>query len=213
MPEDQAETVHLSPQTQQEYIRNGRIFRAHSEHKLWTMKRSRIIPALKGQEKNEGKGTGKEVEWDLQLWGDLKRGESPHPGKLFTGWGAQLRQKRSLILCGKRTQQQSVAAGQCETCTQATDPCPAHPEWEGVHHCRQGLGAGMWGLESRSRQWTAVGPLWGAILQERQGGRSSINRDVVAEAWTTIQHSAIADWWRKKNPTTALPLLSLPSPS
>ena len=127
MPEDQAETVHLSPQTQQEYIRNGRIFRAHSEHKLWTMKRSRIIPALKGQEKNEGKGTGKEVEWDLQLWGDLKRGESPHPGKLFTGGGAQLRQKRSLILCGKRTQQQSVAAGQCETCTQATDPCPALP--------------------------------------------------------------------------------------
>ena len=49
MPEDQAETVHLSPQTQQEYIRNGRNFRAPGEHKLWTMKRSGKIPALTGR--------------------------------------------------------------------------------------------------------------------------------------------------------------------
>ena len=50
MPEDQAEMgVHLSPQTQPEYIRNGRIFtepQVNTSRGPWTMKGSRKIPAL-----------------------------------------------------------------------------------------------------------------------------------------------------------------------
>ena len=128
MPEDQAEIVYLSPQTQQEYIRNGRLFRAPGEHKLWTMKRSRKIPALTGRtrerrRKRNRKGSG---VGPATLGGsEERRGLHIQRSSSLVG-GAQMRQKGSLILCGKRTRQQSVAAGESETCTQGTDPCPAH---------------------------------------------------------------------------------------
>ena len=160
MPEDQAEIVHLSPQTQPEYIRNGRIFTeppVNTSCGQWK-DQERFLLWQVGQEKEEGKGTGKEVEWDLQTLGGSEERRGLHiQGSSSLVGGAQLRQKGSLILCGKRTHQQSVAARQSETCTQCTDPCPAHPAWEGVHCCRQGLGAEMWHLESRPRQRTAVG--------------------------------------------------------
>ena len=128
MPEDQAEIVYLSPQTQQEYIRNGRLFRAPGEHKLWTMKRSRKIPALTGRtrerrRKRNRKGSG---VGPATLGGsEERRGLHIQRSSSLVG-GAQMRQKGSLILRGKRTRQQSVAAGESETCTQGTDPCPAH---------------------------------------------------------------------------------------
>ena len=71
--------------------------------------------------------------------------------------GAQLGQKERLILCGKRTRQKSVAAGQSETCTQGTDASPAQPSLRGYLLLHQRLGAEMWGLESRPRQKNAVG--------------------------------------------------------
>ena len=131
MPEDQAEIVHLSPQTQQEYIRNGRIFTeplVNTCRGPWTMKRSRKIPALTGRtrerrRKRNRKGSG---VGPATLGGsEERRGLHIQRSSSLVG-GVQMRQKGSLILCGKRTRQQSVAAGESETCTQGTDPCPAH---------------------------------------------------------------------------------------
>ena len=106
-------------------------------------------------------------------------------------------------VCGSRTE---------ETCMWGTDPFPAHPAWEGVHHCRQGLGAGTWGVESRPRQRTAVDceeTSWG---DGRGAGRSSINGMLVEEAWTTTEQSTIVEWCPKGR-TPLQPLSPCAGPS
>ena len=91
MPEDQAEMgVHLSPQTQQEYIRNGRIFTeplVNTSRGPWTMKRSRKISVLTDKtRKRRRKRNRRGIAVGPEPWGDLKTGqvsisrEGPHWG-------------------------------------------------------------------------------------------------------------------------------------
>ena len=91
MPEDQAEMgVHLSPQTQQEYIRNGRIFTeplVNTCRGPWTMKRSRKISVLTDKtRKSRRKRNRRGIAVGPEPWGNLKTGqvstsrEGPHWG-------------------------------------------------------------------------------------------------------------------------------------
>ena len=209
MPEDQAEIVHLSPQTQPEYIRNGRIFtEPPGEHKLWTMKRSRKILALTGRtgerrRKRNRKGSGVGPANPGGIWREER---SPHPGKLLTSGGSpvetegephSLWEENTPTVCGSKTERDLYTVYWPLPCPPSLRGCP-------LLQTR----AGCWNVASgeQTQAEDCCGP-WGDILQERQGGRSSINGDVVAEGWTTIQYSCIAEWWRKKNPTVApLPL-------
>ena len=72
----------------------------------WKSERTRKIPALQGRTKERRrkktrKGTGL---GPATLRGDESEERSPYPRKPLTG-GAQLGQKESLILCGKKTWQ------------------------------------------------------------------------------------------------------------
>ena len=172
----------------------------------WKSKRTRMgtrtISTLSGRTR-ESKGNEQETSgMEPPTRGDQERGEVSISGEAPHCGGAQLGQQRSLIFCGKRTQQESEAAGQSETSTQGTAPSPAHPAWEGVHHCRQGLGTGMRGLESRPRQRTAVGceeTSWGDGRE-----RGSLHMGMhVEKAWTSIEQSAVAGWCPKKKPIAA----------
>lgn len=196
MPEDQAGAVHLITNTTRIH-QKGKKFQSPRWTQAVDNEKERKDSSLTGRTgKNEGKGTGK--GWGGTCnWGIWKRPPIWGSSSLLeaVSWD-----RRASILCGKRTQQQSMAAGQCETCTQVLTPCLPTHAWEGVHYCRQGLGAGMWGLENGPSR----GLLW--VLCEshpagKAGREGSINRDVAAEAWTTIQHSTIADWWPEKEPT------------
>ena len=174
----------------------------------WKSKRARMgtrkISALPGRTReNKGK------EQERSGMGPPTLGGSEERRGLHT-WGssslrgrAQLGQKGSLIFYGKRTRQESEVAGQSETSTQGTEPSPAHPAWEGVHCCRQGLGTGMWGLKSRPRQRTAVAceeTSWG---DGREGGGLHMGVHV-EEAWTTIEQSTVSEWCQRRSPLQSL---------
>lgn len=92
---------------------------------------------------------------------------------IFTGAGVSslARWRGALILCGKRTWQQSWQQDRtCETCTQY---CPAHPAWEWLTAADKAVSAGMWGLETDPGR----GLLW--------AGREMILRDGVRRSFIT----------------------------
>ena len=106
MPEDQAEMgVHLSPQTQPEYIINGRIFtepQVNTSREPWTMKGSRKIPALADRRRERRRKRNRKRIWlvpatlrgseeksGLQIQGRPSLGEPSRDrrGALFSvGW-------------------------------------------------------------------------------------------------------------------------------
>ena len=113
------------------------------------------------------------------LRGAEREGWSPHPGK-----------RPRQPACGSRTEW-GLHTG--------TAPSPAHPAWEGVRRCRQGLGAGMWGLESRPRQSTAMGGEETPCGNGREVGALQTGM-LGEEAWTTLAQSTIAESCPKRRP-------------
>ena len=116
----------------------------------------RVLLSQVGQESAGGKGRGKEAGWNPQIPGGIWReGRSPHPRKPLTGGSSVRTEGEPLSVWQENT---ATSVKDREMCVQGTDPCPAHPAWEGVLRCRQGPCAGTWGLEGRPRQRTLF--LW-----------------------------------------------------
>ena len=117
----------------------------------WESKRTRKIPAEPGRtkerrRKRKRRGSGK----GPATWGDMKVRSSLHiQGSPSSG--TQFGQE-SIILCGKRTRQPVCGSRTVRPTHGVLTPAlPTQPERH-AHRCRQGLGAEMWGSESRPRQ-------------------------------------------------------------
>ena len=109
-----------------------------------------------GQEKEEAKGRGEEVGWGLHPGRDMKvrsglhiQGSPSSGSSVWTeGEPHSLWERTWQPACGSRTVRPAHRV--------LTPALPTQPERQ-AHHCRQGLGAKMWGSDLRPRQRTAVG--------------------------------------------------------
>ena len=132
-----------STDTSRIHLSWNNIHRAPAEHEQRTLtpKRTKRFPHSQvGPKKQEGNWWGEEVRWDLQPLGELTGTE----GSLILLWEEEA--------VPARGRQDRVRPLQMVL----TTALPPKPE-RGVHRCTQGLGAGMWGLETRPRQKTVVG--------------------------------------------------------
>ena len=159
-----------STDTSRIHLSWNNIHRAPAEHEQRTLtpKRTKRFPHSQvGSKKQEGNWWGEEVRWDLQPLGELTGTE----GSLILLW-----EEEAVPARGRQDRVRPLQM----VLTTALLPKPER----GVHRCTQGLGAGMWGLESRSRQRTGVGCEETSWVGRREGGALQTGM-LVEEAWTT----------------------------
>ena len=171
--------------------------------------KERFLLCRVGQKKEEGKRRGEEVGWGLQPCREMKVRRCLHIQGI-PSLGELNLDRRASFSVGREHGKQCVAAGQRETCTQGSDPSPAHPALAACPAMQ--TRAGCWNVGfGEQTQAEDCGVLWGDILRGRERGRRSINRMLVEEAWTTTEKvSLLSDAQRMSQ---LHPLSLMPAPA